>query len=219
MTLHIGLLLYPNVTQLDATGPAQVLARVPDAKIHMVWKQLEPVATDAGFTINPTTRMDQCPALDVICIPGGYGQMALMRDEETLDFVRRQGARARYVTSVCTGALVLGAAGLLKGYRAATHWAFMDVLTAYGAVPVNQRVVIDRNRITGGGVTAGIDFGLTLAARLAGDHVAKVIQLALEYNPQPPFACGHPDTAEPAVLEEVRTLYAQAARERLEAAR
>ena len=193
--LNIGILLYPNVTQLDATGPAQVLSRVPGAKMHMIWKTLEPVPTDAGFSIVPTTTFADCPRLDVICVPGGGGQVALMTDEETLDFLRRQAATARYVTSVCTGSLVLGAAGLLKGYKSACHWAWRDMLPAFGAIPVAERVVRDRNRISGGGVTAGIDFGLTVAAELAGEEVAKSIQLVLEYDPQPPFDSGSPEKA------------------------
>ena len=185
-TIQIGILLYPDVTQLDATGPAQVLGRVPVAKLHMIWKTRDPVPTDAGFSIVPTTTFAECPQLDVICVPGGGGQVALMTDEETLAFLRKQAAGARYVTSVCTGSLVLGAAGLLKGYRSACHWASRDMLPAFGAIPVAERVVRDRNRISGGGVTAGIDFGLTMAAELAGEEIAKSIQLVLEYDPQPP---------------------------------
>ena len=163
--------------------------------MHMIWKTLDPVPTDAGFSIVPTTTVADCPKLDVICVPGGGGQVALMTDEETLDFLRKQAATARYVTSVCTGSLVLGAAGLLKGYKSACHWAWRDMLPAFGAIPVAERVVRDRNRISGGGVTAGIDFGLTVAAELAGDEVAKSIQLVLEYDPQPPFDSGSPEKA------------------------
>jgi len=193
--INIGILLYPNVTQLDATGPAQVLARVPGATLHMVWKTRDPVPTDAGFSIVPTTTFADCPPLDVICVPGGGGQVELMNDSETLDFLRKQAASARYVTSVCTGSLVLGAAGLLKGYRSACHWAWRDMLKDFGAIPAAERVVRDRNRISGGGVTAGIDFGLTVAAELAGEEVAKSIQLVLEYDPQPPFDSGSPEKA------------------------
>jgi len=203
-TIQIGILLYPNVTQLDATGPAQVLSRVPGAKMHMIWKTLDPVPTDAGFSIVPTTTFADCPKLDVICVPGGGGQVALMTDEETLDFLRKQAATARYVTSVCTGSLVLGAAGLLKGYRSACHWSSREYLPAFGAIPVAERVVRDRNRISGGGVTAGIDFGLTMAAELAGEEVAKSIQLALEYDPQPPFDSGSPEKAGPERVKRLK---------------
>ncbi len=202
--LNIGILLYPNVTQLDATGPAQVLARVPGATVHMIWKTRDPVPTDAGFSIVPNMTFADCPKLDVICVPGGGGQVALMTDSETLDFLRKQAATARYVTSVCTGSLVLGAAGLLKGYRSACHWAWRDMLKDFGAIAVAERVVRDRNRISGGGVTAGIDFGLTLAAELAGEEVAKSIQLVLEYDPQPPFDSGSPEKAGPERVKRIR---------------
>jgi len=193
--IQIGILLYPNVTQLDATGPAQVLSRVPGAKMHMIWKTHDPVPTDAGFSIVPTTTFADCPQLDLICVPGGGGQVEVMVDAEALEFLRKQAAKARYVTSVCTGSLILGAAGLLKGYKSACHWAWRDMLKDFGAIAVAERVVRDRNRISGGGVTAGIDFGLTVAAELAGDEVAKSIQLVLEYDPQPPFDSGSPEKA------------------------
>ena len=177
---------------------AQVLCRVPGATLHMIWKTREPVPTDAGFSRSMRRRANfaDLPAArrDPACRSGG-GQIALMTDPETLDFLRKQAAGARYVTSVCTGSLVLGAAGLLKGYRSACHWAWRDMLKDFGAIPVAERVVRDRNRISGGGVTAGIDFGLTVAAELAGDEVAKSIQLMLEYDPQPPFDSGSPEKA------------------------
>jgi cyclohexyl-isocyanide hydratase len=194
-TMHIGILIFPNVTQLDATGPAQVFSRMPGATLHMVWKSLDPVKTDAGFSIVPTTAFADCPQLDVVCVPGGAGQIDLMNDEETLAFLRQQAAGARYVTSVCTGSLVLGAAGLLKGYKSACHWTSREYLSAFGAIPVAQRIVRDRNRMSGGGVTAGIDFGLALLAELAGEELAKSVQLALEYDPQPPFDTGSPEKA------------------------
>jgi len=202
--IQIGILLYPNVTQLDATGPAQVLSRVPGAKLHMIWKTRDPVPTDAGFSIVPTTTFADCPQLDVVCVPGGGGQVEVMVDAEALDFLRKQAEKARYVTSVCTGSLILGAAGLLKGYKSACHWAWRDMLKDFGATPVAERVVRDRNRISGGGVTAGIDFGLTVAAELAGEEVAKSIQLVLEYDPQPPFDSGSPEKAGP---ERVKRIY------------
>ena len=194
---HIGFLVYPGVTQLDATGPAQVLARVPGAVVHMVWKALTPIPTDAGFSIVPTDSFDSCPALDVLCAPGGGGQADLMGDAAVLAFLRRQGESARYVTSVCTGSLLLGAAGLLAGYESACHWAYRDLLTLFGAKPRAERVVRDRNRISGGGVTAGIDFALVLAAELAGEETARSIQLSMEYDPAPPFDCGSPEGAGP----------------------
>ena len=208
--IHIGFLLYPGVTQLDATGPAQILSRVPGAIIHMIWKSLDPVQTDAGFSINPTDDFANCPNLDVLCVPGGIGQRPLMADADVLAFLARQGGQARYVTSVCSGSLLLGAAGLLKGYRSACHWAFRDSLPMFGAEPVAERVVRDRNRISGGGVTAGIDFGLTLAAELAGEDVAKEIQLMIEYNPAPPFTAGSPDGAGPELEARVRAIFAAA---------
>jgi cyclohexyl-isocyanide hydratase len=202
---QIGLILFPRLTQLDLTGPFEVLARLPNADVHLLWKDLRPVISDVGLQILPTKTFDNCPKLDVICIPGGPGMNDLLEDEEVLGFVRAQGASARYVTSVCTGALVLGAAGLLQGYKAATHWASMQFLEAFGATPVNTRVCIDRNRITGGGVTAGIDFGLLLAEALSDRITAEKIQLYMEYNPEPPFAAGAPNTAPPAVVGEFRS--------------
>ncbi|HXX69100.1 MAG TPA: DJ-1/PfpI family protein [Polyangiaceae bacterium] len=217
MTIHVGMLLYPGLTQLDLTGPFEVLHRVPDAKVHLVWKTMAPVFADSGLGLVPTTTLEGCPPLDVVFVPGGSGQLPLMTDVAALAFLREHGARARWVTSVCTGALVLGAAGLLAGYEAATHWAFMDLLPMLGAKPVRRRVVVDRNRVTGGGVTAGLDFGLRLAAAMAGDDLAKSIQLGLEYDPEPPFHCGHPDVAEPAILARVRASFDERYRARAEA--
>lgn len=194
-TIHIGMLLFPNVTQLDLTGPTQVLSRVPGARVHLAWKDTAPVMTDAGFAIVPTTAFADCPQFDVLCVPGGFGTKDLLEDEETLAFLRGQAAGARWVTSVCNGSLVLGAAGLLQGYRSACHWRWRRYLPAFGAIPVAERIVRDRNRISGGGVTAGIDFAFALAAELAGEEAAKMIQLALEYDPAPPFDCGTPEAA------------------------
>jgi cyclohexyl-isocyanide hydratase len=197
---QIGLLIFPRMTQLDMTGPFEVFARIPNAAVHLIWKRKEPVVCDTGLTLQPTMTFSDCPKLDVICIPGGPGQIDLMEDSEVIEFVRRQGERARYVTSVCTGALVLGAAGLLRGYKAATHWASMDNLAHFGAEAVKTRVCVDRNRITGGGVTAGIDFGLVLASKLTDQATAEKIQLYMEYNPEPPFESGSPDSAPQAVV-------------------
>lgn len=200
----IGFLVFPNITQLDLTGPFEVLSMMPGAQMHLVWKTLDSVrAGGGGLVLQPTTTFADCPPLDVVCVPGGAGMNALLTDAETLDFLRKQAGRARYVTSVCTGALVLGAAGLLKGRRAATHWMSMDFLPAFGAIPVNQRVVVDGNVITGGGVTAGIDFGLRLVAELADEDVARRIQLGIEYNPAPPYDSGHPDSADPDLVRAV----------------
>ncbi|MDQ8729963.1 DJ-1/PfpI family protein [Bradyrhizobium sp. LHD-71] len=210
-TINIGFLIFPKVTQLDFTGPLQVLGRVPGAKTHLVAKTMEPLASDTVLTIVPTTTFAACPQLDVICVPGGFGTDALLNDEETLGFLRKQAEAARYVTSVCTGALVLAAAGLLQGYRATTHWSAIGHLGALGAIPEKTRVCTDRNRITGGGVTAGIDFGLTLAEKLSDRTTAQMIQLMLEYNPAPPFNAGSPETAPAEVLERLRTRYASAA--------
>lgn len=198
--LQIGLLVFPKVTQLDLTGPVQVFCSLPDAKVHLVWKRIEPVASDSVLTLTPTVTFADCPQLDVICVPGGVGSDDMVNDEEVLAFLRSQAEAAQYITSVCTGSLVLGAAGLLKGYRAATHWTAREFLSAFGAIPSRDRVCIDRNRVTGGGVTAGIDFALTLVSIIAGRRTAEAIQLRLEYNPAPPFQSGSPDTAPPEVL-------------------
>ncbi|MFC3675094.1 DJ-1/PfpI family protein [Ferrovibrio xuzhouensis] len=201
--MQIGLLLFPALTQLDLTGPYEVFARLPGAKVHLIWKTMAPVHADRGMAILPSTTFADCPQLDVICVPGGPGQIALMDDDETLDFLRRQAETAQWITSVCTGSLVLGAAGLLKGYRATTHWASHDQLAAFGAIPVHERWVIDRNRASGGGVTAGIDFALTLIAQMAGEAAAKAIQLGIEYDPAPPFNAGSPEGAGPEVVERM----------------
>jgi cyclohexyl-isocyanide hydratase len=202
--IAIGILIYPDITPLDAVGPAQVLSRVPGARVHMIWKTLDPVDTDAGFPMLPTSTPKTCGKLDVICVPGGIGQIPLMSDPEILSFLRERAEDARYVTSVCTGSLLLGAAGLLRGYKSACHWMWRDLLVHFGAEPVNARVVVDRNRISGGGVTAGIDFGLALAAELAGEETAKAIQLALEYAPNPPFDSGTPERAAPELVVRLR---------------
>jgi len=209
-TLNIGFLIFPQVTQLDLTGPAQVLSRVPGAKVHLVWERLEPVMTDVGFSINPTTTFDACPPLDVLCVPGGFGVVQQLDNLQVMDFLQAQGAGARYVTSVCNGSLLLGAAGLIDGYRSACHWMWLHYLPRFGAEPVAERVVRDRNRVSGAGVTSGIDFAFSLASELAGDEAARMIQLGLEYDPQPPFDCGSPDKAGPERV--ARAKQAQAAR-------
>jgi cyclohexyl-isocyanide hydratase len=200
MTLHIGILVFPSVQQLDLTGPYDVFASIPGAKVHLIWKDRSAITSATGLVLTPTMTFAECPTLDVLCVPGGRGINALLQDAEVLDFLRAQAARARYVSSVCTGSLVLGAAGLLKGRRATTHWNSHDFLAKFGAIPTHGRVVRDGNLFTAGGVTAGIDFGLTVVAELLGDAQAQVIQLGHEYAPEPPFRAGTPETAPPAVL-------------------
>jgi len=215
--LQIGLVIFPRVTQLDLTGPVQVFSSVPGARVHLIWKRIEPVASDSVLTLTPTITFADCPQLDVICVPGGVGTDDMINDEEMLGFLRRQAAGAKYITSVCTGSLVLGAAGLLRGYRAATHWTAMDFLLPFGATPAKTRVCVDRNRVTGGGVTAGIDFALTLVSIMVNRQTAEAIQLRLEYNPAPPFNAGSPDTAPPEILALMREKIAPAQARRGEA--
>jgi cyclohexyl-isocyanide hydratase len=214
VTFHIGLLLFPDLTQLDMTGPYEVFVKFPEAKVHLVWKTLDPIAAGGGMQITPTVTFAECPKLDLICVPGGSGVNALLNDPDVLDFVQRQAKGARYVTSVCTGALVLGAAGLLQGKRATTHWMSREMLTAFGATPVSERVVVDGNLITGGGVTAGIDFALVVAAQAFGEDTAKAIQLNIEYDPHPPFDAGTPERAGEALEARLRTASAKRQAER-----
>jgi cyclohexyl-isocyanide hydratase len=194
-SLSVAFLIYPDVTQLDFTGPAQVLSRLGNTRVDFVWKSLEPVATDSGFSLLPTATFEELDGADIICVPGGMGCVDVIEDEATIGWVRKVGEQASWVTSVCTGSLILGAAGLLRGYRAACHWAWRDQLRLFGAKPVAERVVMDRNRVTGGGVTAGIDFALALTAAIRGEAHARLVQLALEYDPRPPFDSGSPERA------------------------
>jgi cyclohexyl-isocyanide hydratase len=205
------------VTQLDLTGPVQVFSSVPGAQVHLIWKRIEPVSSDSVLTLTPTVTFADCPQLDVICVPGGVGTDDMINDAEMLAFLRKQAEAARYITSVCTGSLVLGAAGLLKGYRAATHWTAVDFLSEFGAIPAKTRVCVDRNRITGGGVTAGIDFALTLVSIMVDRKTAEAIQLRLEYNPAPPFNSGSPDTAPAEILALMKERIAPAQARRSEA--
>ena len=198
------MLLFGRMTQLDLTGPYEVLARLPETKVDLVARTLDPVITDRGMAIMPMVTYASCPALDVVMVPGGPGQQDLMEDEEALAFLRKQAAGARYVTSVCTGSLVLGAAGLLKGRRATCHWNALDHLRLLGAIPVAEKVVVDGNIVTGAGVTSGIDFALKLAAILDGEQMAREIQLGIEYDPEPPFDTGSPRTAPREMVEKVR---------------
>jgi cyclohexyl-isocyanide hydratase len=205
--MNVVFVLFPNLTQLDFTGPLQVLSRLPGTKIHIAARALAPVSTDATLTLNPTAVFADCPPADVLCVPGGFGVDDAMHDRVLMNFVRREGGRARFVTSVCTGAFILGAAGLLRGRRATTHWAYHAALADVGAIPVKARVVRDGNVFTGGGVTAGLDFAFTLAAEIAGEPCARAIQLALEYDPAPPFDSGAPDKADARSLAAMRERY------------
>ena len=216
---HIGMLIFDGMTNLDFAGPLDVLARMPGAAVHVLARSREPVTTDIGIPVLPTLAFDEAPPLDMLFVGGGAGSTALMEDAAVLNFLRERALSAKWITSVCTGALVLGAAGLLRGYKAATHWSAMEVLPLLGAEPVHERVVVDRNRITGGGVTAGIDFGLRVAALLHGDAVAQAIQLGMEYDPQPPFDCGSPQVADAALVARVRQRMAPITEARMAAAR
>jgi cyclohexyl-isocyanide hydratase len=214
MNRHIGILIFPRMTQLDMTGPYEVLARLPNTTVDLIARTRDPVTTDRGMQILPTVTYADCPPLDVVMVPGGPGQQDLMEDEAALEFLRKAAASAKYVTSVCTGSLVLGAAGLLKGKRATSHWAAIDHLALLGTIPVREKVVMDGNIVTGAGVTSGIDFALTLAAILEGEQVAREIQLQIEYDPAPPFNSGSPKTAAPAMLEAVKARLAKLNEER-----
>jgi cyclohexyl-isocyanide hydratase len=200
MSFTTGFVIFPNLTQLDFTGPLQVLHRLPGATTHIVAKTRVPVPSDGPLTIPPTATFADCPPLDLLCVPGGFGVDQAMEDEDTIAFVRREGARARYVTSVCTGAFILGAAGLLRGKRATTHWALHHLLPRVGAIPVKERVVRDGNTFTGGGVTAGLDFAFVVLSEIAGPVVAQTVQLGIEYDPKPPFAAGS-STSAPAEIK------------------
>ena len=215
--LQVGFLTFPGVTQLDLTGPLQVFSGV--SEVHLVWKRIEPVRSDTVLTLTPTTTFADCPPLDVVCVPGGIGTDDLVDDEEVLGFLRRQAEGARYVTSVCTGSLVLGAAGLLRGYRATTHWCAIGILPLFGATPSRERVCIDRNRVTGGGITAGIDFALTLVAMLVDRTTAEAVQLRMEYDPAPPFSAGSPETAPAEALALAQARLGPSHARRLETAR
>jgi cyclohexyl-isocyanide hydratase len=201
--LTVGMLLFDGMTQLDLTGPYEVLARMPRTRVLLVASSLAPVRSEWGMRILPDVTFDDAPPLNLLCVPGGWGVNECMEDTRLLGFLRARSEHARYMTSVCSGALILGAAGLLRGYRATTHWMSLDLLSRFGAESVQQRVVRDRDRITGAGVTAGIDFGLVLAAELFGERVAQEIQLAIEYHPAPPFQSGSPATAPGGVRDAV----------------
>jgi len=207
--------IFPGITQLDFTGPAQFLARLPHARVIATARDLEPVMTDSGFAILPQARFADCPAADILCVPGGHGVADALQDSATIDFIAAQARDARWITSVCTGAFLLGKAGLLAGKRATTHWAYAHLLPLVGAVHQPGRVVEDGKLITAGGVTSGIDFALTLLAREAGERHARAVQLALEYDPAPPFPGGHPDSALPQTVSAIKAAVYDAAASRM----
>jgi len=213
------MLLYPRLTQLDLTGPFEVLARFPELKIDLVWKERTTVRDALGLELLPTKTFEECPTTDILVVPGGPGQLDLMSDPETLTFLRRKAGEARFVTSVCTGSLVLAAAGLLQGFRATCHWMSLPQLELMGAVPVQERIVIDGDRVTGAGVTSGIDFAFALAALLFGEERAQLVQLAMEYDPQPPFAGGSVHTAKEAHIDKLKAASADFQARRLSAAK
>ena len=217
-TTTIVFLLFPGITQLDFTAPAQAFCGVPGARLAGAAATRDPIATDSGFSIVPTHDFGDCPPADILCIPGGHGVADALDDRATIDFIARQAADARWVTSVCTGAFLLGRAGLLGGKRATTHWAYTHLLPLVGAEPVTARVVEDGNVVTSGGVTSGLDFALTLIGRLHGDAVAQAIQLAIEYDPAPPYVGGHPDRAPPAITAGLKARVYDAAAARMAAA-
>jgi cyclohexyl-isocyanide hydratase len=214
---NIVFVLFDGVTQLDFAGPVQFLSRMPGAKIHVVSKDGGAVATDCGFSILPTASLTDCPQADLLCVPGGPGVAAALPDTALTNFVAGQAAPAKWITSVCTGAFILGAAGLLTGKRATTHWAYTHLLARYGAVYEEARTVYDGNLITAGGVTSGIDFALSVIATLAGEHTAQSIQLACEYDPAPPFPGGHPSRAPAAIVDEIRARFYDGAAQRMSA--
>jgi cyclohexyl-isocyanide hydratase len=206
----VAMLLFPGVTQLDLTGPLEVFGRVRGVSVQLVAKSRDPVSVASlsppAMQILPSACFDDIATADPLCVPGGPGHIDLLNDVETLAFLCRVAGGARYVTSVCTGSLLLGAAGLLRGYRATTHWNSMHCLAALGAIPVEERVVFDRNRITGGGVTSGIDFALQVIREVWGDRAAQLAELTLEYDPSPPMGAGSPRTAPPDLVEQVRSV-------------
>ena len=216
--MHVVMLAYPKLTQLDLTGPFEVLARFPELSIDLAWKTTDPIEDGNGLRLIPTVSFSECAPADILFVPGGPGQLALMEDEETLAFLVHQAREARWITSVCTGSLVLAAAGLLTGYRATCHWLSLDQLAHFGTIPVAERVVRDRNRLTGAGVTSGIDFALTLVAELFGPDRARQTQLMMEYDPSPPFSGGSPLTADPALIAQIRLSAAKFMQQRTEIA-
>jgi cyclohexyl-isocyanide hydratase len=193
--VKIVFLVYPKITQLDFAGPAQLLGQLPGVTVESVWKDREPIATDSGFGLVPTGTLADCREADIICVPGGIGCHDVMDDQDVLAWLKDISASARFTTSVCTGSLILAAAGLLEGYRATSHWLWREYLALFGAIPTDERVVFDGTRVTGAGVTAGLDFGLALAGAIRGGNQARLLQLGMQYDPAPPFDCGSPAAA------------------------
>jgi cyclohexyl-isocyanide hydratase len=199
----IGMVLFPNLTQLDLTGPHEVFGRLPGTKVLLIAESIEPVKSDSGLWLTPNTTFENSPQVDLLFVPGGRGIFEAMQNKKLIGFLQEQAVNAKYITSVCTGSLVLAAAGLLNGYKATTHWLSLRLLKLFDVDVIEERVVIDRNRITGGGVTAGIDFGLYVVAKVFGEEAAKEVQLMMEYNPSPPFNSGSPKTADKEIVERV----------------
>lgn len=203
--LQIGLIAFPNITQLDLTAPLEVFSRFPDAKVSIIAETLEPIVSEKGLRFLPDAMFENAPDVDIVFVPGGPGISEAMENKKLMDFLVRQSHHAQYITSVCTGALILAQAGLLDGYKATTHWLSLDLLRLYKKIKVTEkRVVVDGNRITGGGVTAGIDMALVLAEKIYGANIAQSIQLMIEYNPKPPFKSGSPKLASPEIVEKIK---------------
>jgi cyclohexyl-isocyanide hydratase len=212
----IGMILFKDMTQLDLTGPLEIFSRWPDTKIFLISKSMSPVKCDRCLTILPDTTFENCPTqLDILFVPGGNGISGVLNDDTYMDFIRERGSRAGYITSVCTGSIILAGCGLLDGFQATTHWLSLDLLKEFNVEVINNRTVVDRNRVTGGGVTSGIDFALTLTSLVFGEQLAKTLQLLVEYNPQPPFKSGHPDVADPLLVDKIRENRREAQQNRL----
>jgi len=215
---HVVFAIFDQITQLDFTGPAQFLCRMLGAQVHVAAATLDPVMTDVGFAIVPTTTFAGCPQADLFCVPGGLGVAPALSDARLIDFVRNQASEAQWVTSVCTGAFILGRAGLLEGRRATTHWGYTGLLPMVGAVHEDARTVFDGNVVTAGGVTSGIDFALTIIAELHGEDVARSLQLNFEYDPAPPFAGGTPATSPEPIVAMMRERFYDARAAEMQAA-
>ena len=214
---HIGLLAFPNVLQMDLTGPYGVFAAVPGVVVDLVWKDTLPVLSSDKLLLTPSRPFFDCPPLDIVCVPGGAGILPLLEDTLVHAFLRKQAQSARWIASVCTGALVLGAAGLLNGYKCTTHWQSVEMLEAFGGILVRERVIVDRKLITAAGVSAGIDMALMLVGMEWGAELAREIELNMEYDPRPPFGAGHPSIAPKELVEKLRTRNADRQKSRMEA--